>query len=177
MRRWESLLFLLLISTVVLPARSVAQASEEAVKAAFLPRFARYVTWPAATIARSPAIQLCVIGTDPFGALLDQAVTGQMVDGKPFVMRRMSSPERAQGCHVAFIQGGVSTGQMLAALRPSAVLTVTDARHGPQRGIIHFVVANGRVRFFIDETEAASKGLGISARLLALALGVRQVGR
>jgi hypothetical protein len=42
--------------------------------------------------------------------------------------------------------------------------------------MIHFVVVGGRVRFFIDEADATAKGLGVSARLLALALGVRQAG-
>ena len=54
------------------PAR--AQPTEAAVKATFLPKFARYVAWPA---GRPPAagapFMLCVIGHDPFGSLLDQA--------------------------------------------------------------------------------------------------------
>ena len=66
------------------------------------------------------------------------------------------------------------TARLLLALRSQPVLTITDSRAGPQRGMIHFTVAGGRVRFFIDEAEAAAHGLSISSRLLALALGVRQ---
>ena len=40
--------------------------------------------------------------------------------------------------------------------------------------MIHFTISGGRVRFFIDEAAAAQRGLVISSRLLALALGVRQ---
>ena len=54
------------------------------------------------------------------------------------------------------------------------ILTITDARAGPQRGMIHFTIVAGRVRFFIDDAEAATRGLSISSRLLALAAGVRQ---
>ena len=54
------------------------------------------------------------------------------------------------------------------------VLTVTDASSGGQRGLIHFTNANGRVRFFIDQAGARQRGLMISSRLLALAVGVRQ---
>jgi hypothetical protein len=39
--------------------------------------------------------------------------------------------------------------------------------------MIHFVVDGGRVRFHIDQAEAESCGLGLSARLLAIALSVR----
>jgi hypothetical protein len=176
MRR-PGIFLIVLLATGAWPARGGAQASEEAVKAAFLPRFARYVAWPGRALAGAPAVQLCVIGSDPFGRLLDQAVSGQTVDGKPIVVRRMATPDRAQGCHLAFVQGrGVSTGQILAALRHLPVLTVTDARSGAHRGMIHFIVVGGRVRFFIDEADATAKGLGVSARLLALALGVRQAG-
>jgi uncharacterized protein DUF4154 len=65
-------------------------------------------------------------------------------------------------------------GQMLAALAHKPVLTVTDASNGGSRGIIHFTVVGGRVRFFIDQASAAERGMTISSRLLALALGVRQ---
>ena len=176
MRRW-GLFLIILIATGVWPTHGGAQASEEAVKAAFLPRFARYVAWPGRALADAPAVQLCVIGSDPFGRMLDQAVSGQTVDGKPIVVRRMATPDRAQGCHLAFVQGrGASTGQVLASLRHLPVLTETDARSGTHRGMIHFVVEGGRVRFFIDEADATAKGLGVSARLLALELGVRQAG-
>jgi hypothetical protein len=40
--------------------------------------------------------------------------------------------------------------------------------------MIHFVVAQGRVRFHIDEAAAVRSGLTINSRLLALALSVRQ---
>jgi hypothetical protein len=53
------------------------------------------------------------------------------------------------------------------------VLTVTGAADAA-RGIIHFVVTGGRVRFFIDQSAAAQRGLAISSRLLALAVGVKQ---
>lgn len=176
MRRLRLLLLVLMVSGSW-SARVDAQASEDAVKAAFLPRFARYVTWPPGALGDASAVQLCVIGADPFGTMLDRAVSGQTVGGKPIAVRRLPGPERARGCHLAFVQGkGVATGQMLAALRDLPVLTVTDASSGPQRGMIHFVLVGGRVRFFIDEGGAAAKGLSVSARLLALALGVRQTG-
>ena len=168
---------ILLLAAGMLPAAGGAQASEDAVKAAFLPRFARYVTWPAGVVGTASAIQLCVIGVDPFGRSLDEAAAGQTVDGKPIRVRRLPTPDGAQGCHLAFVHGrGATTGRMIAALRQWPVLTITDAKGGPQRGIIHFVLAGGRVRFFIDEAEASTRGLGVNARLLALALAVRQSG-
>jgi hypothetical protein len=119
---------------------------------------------------------LCVIGEDPFGATLDQAARSQSVDGRRIVVRRLDSAADADGCQIAFVDGspGQPTGQLLAALGRKPVLTVTDAGNGGQRGLVHFTVASGRVRFFIDQAGAERRGLTISSRLLALALGVRQ---
>lgn len=154
-----------------------AQPSEQAVKAAFIPKFARYVQWPSAHHpgGRQP-FQLCVIGRDPFGTLLDRAAASEQIDGRGMNVRRLASADGAAGCHLAFVRGATAaeTTRLLLALRAQPVLTITDGRAGPQRGMIHFTVAGGRVRFFIDDTAAADRGLSISSRLLALALGVRQ---
>ena len=162
-------------AAAMMPAPAYAQVSDTDVKAAFLPRFARYVTWPSFMRPQpGQAFQLCVVGADPFGSVLDRAAAGQLIDGHKIVVRRVSS-QAAAGCHIAFIHGSKTqpTGQMLAALDGRPVLTVTDARGGAQRGMVHFSIVSGRVRFFIDEKEAARRGLGINSRLLALAVGVR----
>lgn len=157
------------------PAR--AQPTAEAVKAAFLPKFARYVQWPASVhpSGRQP-FTLCVIGRDPFGPQLDRAAASEVIDGRAVAVRRMATPDGAAGCHLAYVQGRSDgdTARFLLALRSRPILTITDGAAGPQRGMIHFTVAAGRVRFFIDEAEASARGLSISSRLLALALGVRQ---
>ena len=159
---------------------TMAQPSEEAVKAAFLPRFARYVTWPPAARpqGRAPFL-LCVIGVDPFGRTLDQAVAKQTVEGRSISVRRLASSANAEGCHIAFVQParGQDAGRLLAALANRPVLTVTDARNGNRRGIIHFSVVDGRVRFLIDEAAASRRELSISSRLLALAIGVTERAR
>jgi hypothetical protein len=177
--QWDRHLLAALAGTAVLAgSMPVAAAVTEAeVKAAFLPRFARYVTWPpSAAPSGSNPYMLCVIGADPFGGDLQSAARTQSVDGRKIVVRHLDSAAGADDCHIAFLSGsrGQSVGQMLAALRGKPVLTVTDARNGGPRGIIHFSILDGRVRFSIDEAEASSDGLAISSRLLALAISVTQ---
>lgn len=169
----------LLVASIVcfaaLAGRPAAASTETAVKAAFLPKFARYVTWPpSARPAPGQTLQLCTIGGDPFGRLLDQAAIAQSVDGHPIAVRRVASAAAAQGCHVVFVSGSSQpAGQILAALGRRPILTVTDARTSGQRGIIHFAVVGGRVRFFVDNVAAAQRQLSISSRLLDLAVAVR----
>lgn len=161
----------ILLALLLMPAAAHAQPTDTAVKAAFLPRFARYVSWPAGAMPKgSDPFVLCVIGSDPFGAALDDAARSQLVDGRRIVVRRLSSAAGADACQIAFAQ----SAQALQALARKPVLTVTDAMNGGPRGIVQFTIVGGRVRFFIDQAAAAQRGLSISSRLLALALGVRQ---
>lgn len=181
MRRLSSLrIAALLVVAACLGAGgdALAQApTVEAVQASFLPKFPRYVGWPA---ARQPAsgtsFQLCVIGSDPYGALLDAAARNEQIDGRNVVVRRLPDTEGAATCHLAFVRGGqpADTGRLLFALRSLPLLTITDAGGGPERGMIHFASISGRVRFFINDAAAAERGLRISSRLLALAAGVTQ---
>ena len=149
-----------------------AQVSDTAVNAAFIPKVARYVTWPPSAAGSGP-LAICVIGDDPFGGALDQAASSQSVDGRPLVVKRLSSANGASVCAIAFVDGG-HTGETLAALGRQPILTVTDSRSSSQRGIIHFAVVGGRVRFYIDNAQAQARGLTISSRLLALAIRVNQ---
>jgi hypothetical protein len=157
-------------------ASAVAQPSETAVKAAFLTKFPAYVDWPARVrMPPNAPIALCIVGGDPFGPTMDAAVRGQEIDGHPIALKRMAGAEGADGCQIAFVDGPTAhgTAELLHALQGKPVLTVTDGRAGPERGIIHFVVDHGRVRFHIDQAQAESCGLALSARLLAIALSVR----
>ena len=53
------------------------------------------------------------------------------------------------------------------------MLTVTDAAVSrDEKGIVHFVIHDDRVRFEIDDRAAAENGLMISSKVLSLALSV-----
>ena len=149
---------------------------ELSVKATFLPKFLAYIDWPStANSAASETIQLCVIGRDPFGSRLDEAVAGQRVDQHPVAVRRVETAQAATGCRLAFVGGSATqpAAAALKALQGTPVLTVTDSRLGPARGMVHFDLKDGRVRFHIDDASAASSDLSISSRLLSLALTVK----
>jgi len=165
---------LIAAAALTLSEPAFAQPTDVAVKAAFLPRFAKYVTWPAAAMPKgSDPFVLCEVGGDPFGAQLDDAAKSQTVDGRRIVVRRMETATTINGCHIVYV-GGSRAGQIMGLIGARPMLTVTDEANGGQRGIIHFAVVSGRVRFYIDQASAARRGMQISSRLLALAVGVRQ---
>src|SRR3546814_13366202 len=114
-----------------------AQPLATAVKAAFLPKFARYVDWPPqARPAAGEALQLCIIGSDPFGKVIDAAAAGQRIGDNPITVRRLSTAQFAAGCHIAFVRGtaGRSTSRLLQALPGMPLLPVPAAPPGSAPG-------------------------------------------
>ena len=174
----HALLRALATATLFAGAPAFAQASEQAVKAAFIPKFIRYIEYPPASQpGAGQPYYLCVIGRDPFGALIDRAAASEVIDGHPVAIRRFANidSDAVAGCNIAFVAGVTegATAQMIDGLKRLPVLTVTDARIGHTRGMIHFAVVEGRVRFMIDQRSATAHGLTISSRLLALAVEVK----
>lgn len=144
---------------------------EYSVKANYLVRFAAFVEWPAQAFAdaRSPVI-LCVVGRDPFSGALGRAAHAQTAYGRPLMVRRPVTQEAAAGCHILYVGAG---GASVVPSDQPAILQVTDGAVSADRGMIHFVVSEGRVRFHIDLQAASRSRLSISSRLLNLALSVR----
>ena len=153
------------------PANATGGAPEFVVKAAYLLKFTPFIEWPASAFSGpgSP-FYVCVVGIDPFGANLDQAVSGRQVGGHPMKVRRLRTLAGADECHMLY--AGMPRPQVVAALskvRGSPVLTVTEQSAGVGGGVIQFVVRNGRVQFTIDAGAAATNRVVISSKLLNLA--------
>jgi hypothetical protein len=156
--------------------RAQGASLEYAVKATYLHKFAPFVEWP------SPAAEfpggdftVCVVGNDPLGAVLDRAVIGQSVAGRPISIHRFASVTGNPGCAVMFVAGSETqpVSAALAAEHGAPVLTVTDGATDPAaKGIINFVIEDDRVRFEIDDGAAVACGLTISSKLLSLAVHV-----
>jgi hypothetical protein len=153
--------------------RAQGVSLEYQVKAAYLAKFVPFVEWPPGAMAPGAPIVLCVAGDDPFGPAL-AALGRQMVGDHPVITRRLARVEGASGCHVLYVRASrvQPIAEALAAVRGAPVLTVTDAASGdPAKGILHFVVAQNRVRFEVDPAAAARNQLAVSSKLQSLALG------
>jgi hypothetical protein len=152
------------------------RVDEYQLKAAVLYNLARFVEWPPDAFAGPSApLSICVLGVDPFGAALDEAVRGHRVGDRPLATRRMT--DVASGCHVLFIAN--SERRRLPAvvdqLRDTAALTVGEVEdftlHG---GMVGLTTAGDQIKFDINVAAATKARLKISARLMALASGARR---
>lgn len=172
--RRSLLVFAALLQGLAFPAVAapppLQSSLEYSVKANYLVRFAAFVDWPSQSFAaRNSPVVLCVVGRDPFNGALERAARAQTAHGRTLTVRRPGTAEAATSCHILYVgRGGgglVPTGR--------AILVVTDAAVSYDRGMIHFVVSDDRVRFHIDLQAASRSRLSINSRLLNLALSVR----
>jgi len=162
---------LVAVAAAVLLAPSLSAAvSEYSVKAAFLLNFGKYVEWPETAIGS--ALDICVLGRDPFGATLDETVAGRTVGSRNVKARRVSDVSQASGCNILFVSRDeqARVDAVLASLAGSPVLLVGEQdRFARQGGMINFVEVDQKVRFEINEAAAKKAGLKISSQLLKLA--------
>jgi hypothetical protein len=159
-----------------LDGRQQPKASGPQVEAAYLYNFGRFVTWPATLSAGQFGI--CILGEDPFGAVLDSTVSGETIDGKQIVTVRISNVQGAQNCRILFISPSEDKRlkQILAALDKSSILTVSDMPEFVQRGgMIQFVLAANKVRFEVNLATAEEARLQLSSELLKVAAAVKRV--
>jgi hypothetical protein len=145
---------------------------EYQVKAAFLYNFAMFVDWPREAFSDDrAALVVGVIGNDPFGGALDQAINGKNIGGRALVVRRLKWGEDLRSCHILFIGSSERRRlpQIIQSLRGSSVLTVGDMEQfNQQGGIINFILEASKVRFEINGSGANQARLRISSKLLAL---------
>jgi hypothetical protein len=178
-RRSAVILVFALASFVAPPAVKPAERSlEYEVKAAFLLNFTKFVDWPesAFTDAGSP-IEICILGKDPFGHVLDEIIQGEAVNTRKVTVRRVTEVPAPQACQVVFISRLEKDVKGSLSKIRGGVLTVGEGdgflREG---GMIAFVVENRRVRFDVNPSAAEGAELRFSSKLLSVARTVEGMG-
>lgn len=176
------LLLLAALLAAALPAPEARaqepRASAAEVRAVFLLNFTKFVAWPSEVFVGTAApVVIGVLGPDPFGAVLDAAVAGETVGGRPLRVARFAGLEDLKPCHVLYISGaeGGDLPRFLERLKGSPVLTVGEEsrRFTARGGMIGFLLEQDEVHFDINQKAAEAAGLKVSSRLLRLASGRR----
>jgi hypothetical protein len=149
--------------------------SPDAVKAAFLYRFASYVEWP--DDAPNGPFVIAVAGADEVAKQLDVLLPRMTVSGRPTVVRRVARPADLDGVHILYV--GPQPLARTRALREVAIgrpiLIVTDDEHGLDAGgVINFLETKRNVRFEISLIAADRARLRINSALLSVAARVER---
>jgi hypothetical protein len=168
-------------------APQVEQASEKELMATWIWRIARYTTWPEPTFAAkdSPFV-VGILGDDPFGRTIDDAVKTRKVDGRSIVVRRIKMPtasergpdrlrrvrDEVRRCHVLFVCRSErrELDEIIGLCKTCPVLTVSDIRDfARDGGMVEFRIIRNELGFDINRRSCERAKLRISARVLDLA--------
>lgn len=176
--RWTRLL----VGVGVLALAALAPVQEAAsleyqVKAVFLLRLAQFTEWPADARQSAQPFVIGVLGQDPFGSRLEQAVEGERISGRPIVVERYAEVADLAPCDLLFVAASHqrATAQVLSRLKGSQTLTVADfAGFVGRGGAVELFLEEDRVRFRIDRDAAQAAGLVLRSQLLRAAATVKE---
>lgn len=168
-----------MILGLLLATAAQGQSAEEyRVKAAFLLNFARFVEWPPQEFkSTTDPIAICVVGQNPFGSSLEEAVTGKRVEGRTFLVRQLSIGQPVSGCQLLFVSSSERNRlhAILAEIKIDGVLTVGETdTFASEGGMINLKIEAGRVRLQVNVEAAEEAKLRISSALLSLAQIVKK---
>lgn len=164
----------LVLTAVVATAET--RPSEYDVKAAYLFNFGKFMRLSGAAPAPAhTAFNICILGHDPIGHVLDEITANETIDGRAVRVARIADAYAARDCQVVFVSADEGDGIRadLAALGTADVLTVSDApeflKYG---GMIQFITEKNHVRFAVNLAAVNRTHLVLSSELLRVALSV-----
>ena len=151
-------------------------SSEYLIKAGFIYNFAKFVEWPSTSFSQPESpIVIGVLGTDPFGSVLDRIVADKKIGSRGFVVRRYKwskDLKDLRDCQILFISASekAHTDEIVEFVKWLPILTIGETPGFAERGgVIRFTLEDNRVRFEVNVDAAHKANLNISSRLLTLA--------
>src|SRR5258708_6404697 len=123
-------------------------SSEYLIKAGFIYNFAKLVGWPQGAFAQADSpIVIGILGTDPFGGIIDHILADKQIDARHFVIKRLKWGMDLKGCDILFFGSSepLHLEEVLHALKGLAVLTIGE-KAGFLRGgsIINLVLRDNK---------------------------------
>lgn len=168
------LLACFLLSATTLSAVLPPKPTEYDVKAAYLLNFGKFVRSTGQRAARA-SFDICILGRDPMGQILDNLAANESINSVPVHIRRLPDVTGAKTCDILYISSfeGERVREDLAILANADVLTVSDAPDFLERGgMIQFVLNSNHVRFAINLDAVSRAHLELSSELIRVAASV-----
>lgn len=176
------ILFLVFFISFVFELNIKAQKyTEYEVKAAYIFNFAQFVDWPPTAFTSPDApIILGILGSDPFGIIVEKTFLKRTVRNRKWEVKYFDSIDEISNCHILFVSN-ISPAEfenVKAKLKGAGTLTVGNGIPGfcEAAGIINFTSKNDVKRFEVNVEAALEAKLSISSKLLSLARIVKTKG-
>ncbi len=164
---------------LLLPAAGAwtqTQPTEYEVKAAYLLNFGRFTRYAGAAPQRTQ-FDICILGRDPFGRVMDDIAAHEAIDKLPVRVLRIKDATQGRSCAIVFVSLFESERMRedLAILDGSDVLTVSDSPDFIDRGgMIQLILQGDNVRFDVNLDAVSRNHLVLSSELLRVASSVKR---
>jgi hypothetical protein len=153
--------------------RAAAPPNEYALKSVFLYNFCRFIDWPDSAFgAPNDPIVIGILGEDPFGPLLEEAVQGETFRGRSIRIEHYRTPREIGRCHLLFVSASETPriNEILAAVAGRSVVTVGETEAFLDRGgMIALAADRNRVRLLVNPNALRAAKLDVSSKLLRVA--------
>lgn len=169
----------LLLSLMLLFSGNLASNDanlEYKIKAGYLYNFTKFITWPE---LKSPTFNLCILGVDPFGDVIDPIEKKTAFDRSIKIVRMteanfLANKNPILNCQILYLGGSTNPKGILEVihhrLQQSGTLVVGDSESTVEGGkMINFVNRDGKIKLQIDLQSVKQTELKISAKLLEIA--------
>jgi hypothetical protein len=146
---------------------------EYKIKAGYLYNFTKFITWP---LDNAETFNLCVLGNDPFGELIDP-IEKLSVMGRPIKVFRFDSlknMDKEPHCHILFVSSSIKD-KLADRYFDDTLLVGESGDFIDQGGMIGFVNKQGKIKLQINLKAINQSGLKVSAKLLEVADVVKGV--
>lgn len=151
---------------------------EYKIKAGYLYNFTKFITW---TEINGATFNLCILGADPFGTLIDPIEKKSAFDRAIKIIRLDEAgflsgpgPDLKTDCHILYISGANNQKAVFEKFQANphkaGTLVVGESEaFVAEGGMIGFVNRNGKIKLQINLQSVKQTGLKISAKLLEIA--------
>lgn len=171
----------LIIFLSFLSIQGFSQASIYVLKAVYLEKFSRFITWPQESLIDNPdePFIIAVIGETPLTENLKQIYEIQEIKNKRVIIKKIKHFNEIQGSHILFIAESEKKNidQIIAITSQQPILTIGETKGFAEKGVlINFFEKDNKLRFEINETAVLKSPLQMSYYLLNSARIVEPVG-
>jgi len=136
------------------------------IKAGYLYNFTKFITWPEND---SPSFNICIVGKDPFGSIIDP-IEQRFVKDKPIRLLRLKAVSESNHCQLIYFSKASQIKTISGVLSINSIapaLTVGETQQFvEQGGMIGFALSDNKIKLHINLSAIRQSGLQISAKLL-----------
>lgn len=137
----------------------------------FMYNFTKYIQWP--SDAQSGDFIVGVLGESAIIPSLEKMSSQKKVNGRSIVVKKFSSINDVQACHMLFIPEGNSGvfEEVMRKTNGSYTLLITEKSGlGKAGSAINFVVKSGKLKFELNKAATTQANLKVSGDLAKLAI-------